>query len=231
MKKALVFFAVIPLLLFIGLRKNSAPFFSVKTYQCVQDGKLSDNHFSVINTEVAYLLDNNFSASLMIDHLKQKFPVLKKIVIAYRPAVVGVTLFTYEPVCCINNTTVLIEHNQLLSHDIFSAQTCNEIPHVMVMQDIKPETPLLVSSLLQRLPCNVNSTYNLELLNEYYVRFVDKEKQNFTIVSSVEQEKSPRLFTQCESVKQVICERGGFDKGVKWIADTRFAHYIVAYRA
>ena len=44
------------------------------------------------------------------------------------------------------------------------------------------------------------------------------------------QKELPRLLAQCDLIKQNIREKKGFDKGVKWIADTRFADYIVTYK-
>ena len=231
MKKGLMFVVVLPLLIIVGLRRNSAPFFSVKKYCCVQDESLSDSHFSAINTTLAGLLTDNFSAHGIIDRLKKEFPVVDTITISYRPLAVHVALSAFHPVCCINNSFVLTENNELFSKDIFSARAISDIAEVAVLPDHMTDVPLFVLSLLQGLPGGINQSYNCELINEHCVRLIDKKQSNFTIVSAVAQEKSPMLLAQCESVKQAIAQRGGFDKGVKWIADTRFAHYIVAYKA
>lgn len=231
MKKGLLFGATISLLIFVGLRRNSAPFFSIKEYRCVQDEFLSDEYFSFFNSALTDLINDNSSAETLIVQLKEQFSVLKTIVVAYRPCMTHVMISVHEPVCCINNSLVLTAHHELFPKNVFSASVIADIPNVAVFQDSMTNAPLFVSSLLQGLPCGINCTYKLELVNEHCVHFVDKEQPNFTIVSSIAQEKSPMLLSQCESVKQIINARKGFDKGAKWIADTRFVHYIVAYKA
>jgi len=232
MKKGLLFlFVPISLLIIVGLRRNSAPFFFAKEYRCAQNELISDDYFSSINTALVNLLADNLSARVVIDRLKKQFPVLNTITMSYRPSAIHVMMSVYEPVCCINNAVVLADNNELFPKDVFSARAVDAIAEVTVLRDSMTDVPLFVSSLLQGLPSGAHSGYNLELINEHCVRFVDKNQPNFTIVSSITQEKSPILLAQCESVKKTINERGGFNKGVKWIADTRFAHYIVAYKA
>jgi hypothetical protein len=63
MKKSLLLVAgIVPLLIFVGLRKNSAPFFSVKAYTCIHDESLSDDYCALINTALAGLLNENCAA-------------------------------------------------------------------------------------------------------------------------------------------------------------------------
>lgn len=231
MKKSLLFVAAIPLLIFVGLRRNSAPFFSVKEYRCIQSELLSDDYFSSFNAALAGLLNNNISAQALIAQLKEQFPILKTIAVSYQPYATHIMISAHEPVCCINNSLILTTNHELFPKNVFSTSAISGVSSVTVFPDSMINAPLFVSSLLQGLPCGVDSAYKLELVNEHCVCFVDKEQPNFTIVSSIAQEKSPMLLSQCESVKQTITAKRGFDKGAKWIADTRFAHYIVAYKA
>ncbi len=226
----LIVVAVVPLLIFVGLRRNSAPFFSVKECQCVQNDLLSDDCFFSINTALAELIGDKMAAHEVIDRLKQQFPVLKKIVIFYQPSVTKVVVSAREPVCSINNSVILTDTHELFSKNMFALEAITDIPQLAVEQESMTNIPSFVSSLLQGLPQGVHEAYKLELINEHCVHFIDKEQPNFIIMSSVAQEKSPQLLAHCESVKQTINARRGFDKGVKWIADTRFAHYIVAYK-
>jgi hypothetical protein len=233
MKKKLLFIAVAitaPVIL-IGLRRNSAPFFSVKEYQCVQDSLLSDDYFSSINSALADLCNEHCAAHVIIDRLKQQFPVLDKITISYRPAATRITLSVHEPVCCVNNSVMFTDNKELFSKNMFAEDACVDIPHIHVAQDSMNSAPQLISSFLQKLPRNTSNHYNLELMNPYCVHFTDKQQPQFTIVSSVAQEKLEQSLAQCAAIKQTIDEKKGFEKGIKWIADTRFAHYIVAYKA
>lgn len=235
MKKKLLFVAAIFIVpvIFIGLRKNSAPFFSVKEYHCtqVQDVFLSDDYFSSINNTFKDLFKERCGAHLIIDRLKQQFLVLKKVVIAYRPSGTEVMISAYEPICLVNNSCVFTEQKDIFPKNLFTEDAIINIPKVEVARDSMKNAPELISHVLQTLPSDTYQMYNLELIHEHCMRFVDKQTPQFTILSSVAQEKLAQLLVQCETIKQTINEKKGFDKGVEWVADTRFAHYIVAYKA
>jgi hypothetical protein len=233
MKKKLLIVtaAIITPVIFVGLRRNSAPLFSVEKYQCVQDAALSDDYFSSINNVLADLCHKHCAAHVIIDQLKQQFPVLNKITIAYRPAATRVTLSVHQPQCCINDALVLTAHKEVLPKHVFAEDALEDILHVEVAQDNITQASSLVDSLLQKLPHDISDVYNIELIRDHCVRFVDKQQPQFAIVSSLLQDKLAQLCTQCKEVKRTIAEKNGFDKGVRWVADTRFAHYIVAYKA
>jgi hypothetical protein len=262
MKKILlgVAAAIIIPVIFIGLRKNSAPFFSVSEYQCIQtqDSFLSDDYFSSINSALANLCKERCAAHVIIDRLQQQFLALKKIVIAYRPSGMRVMISAHEPICNINNSHVLTQNNELFDKNVFAAGALVDIPEIMchlpfdfsltargypstasdfakASSDTAGRVEMknisqLISHLLQTLPSHVYHAYNLELTNEN-IYFIDQQQPQFTILSCVTQEKLPQLLVKCAAIKSSIDEKKGFDKGTKWIADTRFAHYIVAYKA
>ena len=230
MKKVLLISAIL-LLTFVGLRRNSAPFISVKEYRCIQTGLLSDDYFSSISTAVGELLGSNCSAHVVIDNLKKQFPAVSKVVVSYRPVAVHVMVYAHKPVCSINNSLVLTTGDELFAKNVFSERVLVAIPDIAVAQESMTKIPLLLSSLLHALPSNFNETYDLELINEHCVRLIDKQERHFTIVSSIAQKTMPQLLAQCELVKKNIGERKDFGKGITWIADTRFADYIVAYKA
>ena len=230
MKKGLLFLTTALLLLFVGLRWNSAPFFTVKEYRCIQTGVLSDDYFSSITTSVGQLLGDNYSARTIIDQLKKQFPVLNKIVVSYHPSVVRVMVYAHEPVCYINNSLVLTTNNELFPKNSFSDTVIAAVPEIVVAQESMSKISPLVSSLLHELPIDFNQLYDLELVNEHCVYLTDKKEPHFTAVFCADQKKLSMILAQCTSVKKNIGERKGFDKGAAWIADTRFADYIVAYK-
>ena len=231
MKKSLLLIAIIPFVIFVGLRWNSAPFFSVKNYHCVHDTLLSDDYISDINASLTELFNNNLSAHGIIDHLQKQFPVLKKIVISYQPSVVRVMVSAHKPVCSVNNAVILTAADELFPKNSFSTKVVETISNITVTQPDVVNIPVAVSRLMQHVPSQTHHAYNCELINEHCVRLIDKKQPNFTIVSSIDQENLPILLAQCDAVKHTIDARGEFDKGKKWIADTRFAHYIVAYKS
>jgi len=231
MKKSLLLFVILtPAMIFVGLRSISVPFFSPQQHQCMYDITLSDEYTASINNLVTELLKNN-STPEIINQLQQQFPILKKITIAYQPMAVRVILSVHEPICNVNNLYVLTNKKDIFSKTIFSEEIIADMPCIMVMQDDVKDMTCFISHLLEILPSDVFHVYNVELVNEHYVRLIDKQQSKFTVISSVVQEKLPFLLSQCEAVKYAIAARKDFDKGAKWIADTRFAHYIVTYKA
>lgn len=229
MKRAIVFFGLF-LLIFLGLRHTSAPFFSVKEYRVIQTGLISDDHFSSIKACVSQLLDDNCDAPALIKNLKNTFPVLNKIIVAYRPCGTYVMTYAYKPVCCINDDLILTDKNELFSKNSFAPHAYDSIAHVTVAQECLSKVSLLVPSLLRELPSDFNITYNLELFNERCVRLTDKQEKNFSIMASAQQKNLSSLLAHCSSVKKIISGRKGYDKNSMWINDVRFKDYVVAYK-
>ena len=120
MKKSLLLVIILmPVMIFIGLRWNSASFFSSQQHSCVHDTVLSDEYITTINAAVAELLSNNLSTDQIINQLQQQFPILKKIVIAYQPTTIRVILSAHEPICSINNVQALTAKKDIFSKNIF----------------------------------------------------------------------------------------------------------------
>jgi hypothetical protein len=228
MKKTLLVVIAI-LLIFFGLRWISASFLSHKQCRCIQTGFLSDDYFSAITTNVNQLINDDYSAQTIISYLKKEYPILDKIIVAYRPCGIYVMMYAHKPKCCINDNLVLTSHNELFERNIFASNSLDGITQIDIAQEYIPKTAQLIPSLLQELPTDFSDAYTLELFNEHYVRLTDTQEKHFTIVSSIEQKKLSSLLAHCASVKKNINERKGFDKGISWVADIRFADYIVLY--
>jgi len=231
MKTSLLFVIIIPVLLFVGLRKISASFFSVDTYKCDVSQILSSDYSACIDNALKEMIDKNISAPELIKELKIVFPVLNKIIISYLPTGMHITISAYEPVCCINDMLIMTVENMVFPKNIFSEISLVNIPTITVLQEDMINLSSCVSSLLYTLPCDFNQLYDLELIDEYFVRLIDKQDPHFIIMFMANQEKLSWLCDQCTLVKQYIVERAGFNKGVKWVADTRFADYIITYKA
>jgi hypothetical protein len=229
-KKKLLFIFPILLLIFFGLRRNSAPFFSVKECRMIQTGFLSDDYFSSIKISVQQLLDENCGAHSLIARLKNTFPILNKIVVAYRPCGIYVMTYAHKPLCCVNDEFVLTINNELFPQNAFAEHSLDSIVHITVAERCLSKVSTLIPSLLQELPTGFNDSYNLEVVNEHCVRLVDKQENNFSIMALAEQKNLSSLLAHCAKVKKNISERKDFSKGAAWIADVRFADYVVAYR-
>ena len=142
-----------------------------------------------------------------------------------------VTLLADEPICTLNDSHVFTSQHKIFPQHFFSVDVLADIPAIEVMQNDLDLVLGDVSSLLQGLSSDVYQGYKVELNNEHCLHLIDKQQPDFMIISSVAQVQSKKLLAQCKRIKETIDDKKGFDKGVKWVADTRFAHYIVAYKA
>src|SRR5260221_4357691 len=153
MKKKLLIVtaAIIIPVIFVGLRRNSAPLFSVEKYQCTQDTALSDDYFSSINSALADLCNKYCAARVIIDQLQQQFPVINKITIAYRPIATRITLSVHEPVCCINDALVLTAHKEIFPKHVFSEDALADVLRVEVAQNLIQESKCAHSEPVEEL--------------------------------------------------------------------------------
>lgn len=217
-------------LIFVGLRWNSAPFLSVKNYHCVEPAFISEDYFLAINNRIGQLLQDNVAAHGIISRVSKEFPLISKIVMAYRPTVIHIKMHTQEPLCCINNSLILTQEQQFFAKNSFSHKALCHIPFIEVAQEKILSAPWQICSLLGVLPVGFDQVYDLELISEHCVHLVDKKNCSFRIISSLTDTKMAQLLEKCELIKNNISERKGFDKGAKWIADTRFSDHIIAYK-
>jgi hypothetical protein len=191
---------------------------------------IDTNYFSSIDTAVGNLLQNNVSAHSIIQQLQTQFPELKKIIISYRPTGVHVTLTAHEPLCYVNNSFVLTPQGKLFPQNHFSPNEIHTIPLVSVAEQWLVNASPFVLSLLQNLPADFKKYYDLEVINEHCMYLVDKNKSQFSIVFAAAQKNISLLLHHCDLVKKSLDTKRSFDKNAQWVADTRFADYIVAYK-
>lgn len=229
MKKGLLFFSCL-FLICIGLRWNSAPFFCVKKYQCTQTGVIAQDYFSSVQMRAGELIHDNYSADALINHIKKTFPVISKIVVAYRPFATCVMMYPHAPICCINDSLILTSSGQLFSKDIFAVDAIAHIPLISVLEENFSDYAGQLLTLLDTLPPHFGDMYNVKLINDHCIHLVDKKDPHFIIVSFLEKRDLSSLLPHCDMVKNKLSQRNDFTRQIQWAIDTRFADYIVAYK-
>ena len=105
------------------------------------------------------------------------------------------------------------------------------IPAISVADSSVTSVAHFLPDIFNALPSDFNTLYNLDFINEHCVRLVDKNNPHFAIVFATEQKNCQQLLERCQVVQNSLSSRGAFNRGMEWIADARFAHYIVAYKA
>src|SRR4030095_9874432 len=218
-------------LLFVGLRSYSALFFSIKNHLCFAGELLSPEYVLSISRYISDEAHKNIPHQTFAAQLKQVFPVIKKVEISFRPSGPVITIEPHEPICSVNDLFVFTSNKSLLSKAIFSLDVIEGIPAVSVASNTLDNSAQLLIDIFDALPFNFNNFYNLDCIKEHCIRLVDKSNPQFVILSTREQKNYQRLFEHCEFIKHSLNDRGAFDRGIEWIADARFAHYIIAYKA
>ena len=229
--RKIVLIACFIIVIFIGLRFYSAPFLSFKNHRCIGGNSLSDEYCAVISEQIRILDDQKNSVHIAIEKIKKQFPIINEVTIAFQPQQVLIAIKPYEPMCVINDSYVLTVNNELCLKLAFSLAALEKIPVIYVQtEDVRAVTRSLLS-IINMLPSHFNNFYDLIFVNSHHVRFVDKKNPQFSILTELDQKNYSILLRQCESIKENFAIRGAFDKSVEWIADGRFAHYIVVYKA
>ena len=217
-------------MVFFLLKHISSSVFSTSQYRFIHNGLLSDDYFSSIKTYATQFLDQQCDAHYIIAQLKKEFPVVDKIEIAYRPCGTYVMVRSHKPLCCINEDQILTDHHQLVTKDYFSSPVLDSLNRFTVAENCLSHVASLVPSLLAELPSDFKQAYDLELRNEHHMCLRSKQEKNFSIVASALQKKLSCVLAQCELVKKKLVERKDFNEKINWVADARFADYIIAYK-
>jgi hypothetical protein len=228
-KKRIFFFGFLCVSL-IGLSWYSASFFTTEKYECIADPLLSDECRASLETYVADALKNKKEPLLLIQELQKNFPVLKKITIAYLPSCICVTVSAHEPLCVINDSVAMIANHDVCAKNIFSSIALKTCPSLTVAQESMGTIQQLLPKIFALIPTDFYHLYDLVVTNDHSLRLVDKANPQFAIMYSVDRPFSSEIVAQCDRLKENMLVSGSFNKGVEWIADIRFADYIVTYK-
>lgn len=163
--------------------------------------------------------------------VKKKFPIVRSVSVSYQPTVALVNIAVHKPMYMINDSLVLTENNDIVEKTFFAEPVLGDLPCVTVSQNFLASNAGLLFNMLQQLPEQWAASYDCDCVSEYCIRLIDKVNSRFVIVYSQDQIVSAHMLDQCESVKKDIIKHGMLDKNVSWVADIRFANYIVAYKA
>jgi hypothetical protein len=139
-------------------------------------------------------------------------------------------MYPYKPCCCINDNLVLTENHQLVQKNLFAQHSLDALTHITIAPEYLSKAADFVPSLLSSLPADFGDAYNLEVYNEHCVRLIDKQDDNFTIMTYL-YKNMEHVFDKYILIKKTMSESKNMHKNTAWIADVRFADYIVMYKA
>jgi hypothetical protein len=197
----------------------------------IADPFLSSVCCSSLESEFLHCFEKKNSGLDVAVYVKKKFPIIRSVSVSYQPTVALVNIAVYKPIYMINDSLVLTENNDLVEKTLFAESVLGDLPCVTASQNFLASNAGSLSNLLQKLPVQWAESYDCDCVSEYCIRLTDKFNSRFVIVYSEDQIVSAHMLDQCESVKKDIIKHGMLDKNVSWVADIRFANYIVAYKA
>lgn len=227
----MLFFCGVVFFLLMCLRWSFFTHCRAYDFLFITDQFLSSECRSSLKAEFLHSFEKKNSDFDAIVQIKKSFPVVSSVSIAYRPAGAVVNVTTRRPVYTVNDSFVLTDNNDIVDRLFFAQSVLDDLPCVTVSQNFLAHNADSLLSLLQQLPAQWVESYECECVDEYCIRLKDKVNPRFVIVYSEDQVVSAHMLDQCESVKKDIIKHGMLDKNVSWVADIRFANYIVAYKA
>lgn len=229
--RRIVFFCAVIIFLLMSLRWSFFTHCRASDFLFITDQSLSSLCCSSIESEFLHSFEKKNLDFDAIAQVKKNFPIVRSVSIAYQPTGSVVNVAVYKPVYAVNNTSVLMENNQIVDQSLFAQSVLDDLPGVVASQDFLVRNSGCLLKLLRQLPSQWNEFYECECIDEYCISLKDKVNPQFVVVYSEDQVVSAHMLDQCEAVKKDIIKHGMLDKNVSWIADIRFANYIVAYKA
>jgi len=200
------------------------------TFHVDYDDYLSPMSQSLIHDQLLGAVQKKKSLSSIITELKQTHTHIKDIAIAYRPTDIKIKLTSHEPQCIVNESLVFIDAGYLLDRSLFAEEEIASLPSFVISQDILPDSVHIISHILQQVPTPLYNDYTIHVKNKHTITFTSKSDERFSVIAAGDQSLSSVLFEHCAMVKNDITKNELKDKNGAWVADTRFAHYIVAYK-
>lgn len=197
----------------------------------ITDPSLSGACCSSLEDEFLHSFEKKNSDFDTIAQLKKNFSVVSSVSIEYRPTGGVVNIAAHKPLHLVNDSFVLTENNEIIEPSLFAQSVLDELPCVMAGQNFLQDASGSLLKVLRQLPARWFERYECDCCDSYCIRLRDKTNPCFVIVYSGDQVVSTHMLDQCEAVKNDVIKHGMLDKDVAWVADIRFANYIVAYKA
>ena len=228
--RRMLFFCGVIILLLMCLRWSFFTHCRAYDFLFVTDPSLSSVCCSSLEVDFLHGFEKKKSGFDAAMYVKKNFPVVNSISISYQPTGSVVNISVHKPVYAVNDVFVLTENNDIVEQSFFTQLVFDDLPCVKVGQHLLDNSGLLLQ-LLGQLPAQWADLYECDCVDEYSIRLKDKTDPRFVILYSEDQVVSAHMLDQCELVKKDIIKHGMLDKDVSWVADIRFANYIVAYKA
>ena len=229
MKKLILALFVISFI--VGSIKLYATYFCTIThYTCAIDSFLSDECCASIEHAVAELAGKRAGACAIIGGLQKKFPVIRKVAITYNPHEAQIAVHAHRPRSVVNDLFVFTCHDHIFPKAEFSDFSISRVPAVYVCQESMPRASQLLSAAFAQLPATFYSTHDLVIGDKHCLQLKDREQPCFSIKITADQPICAATLLQCEHIKKTMTEKKAFDKKAEWVADVRFADYVIAYK-
>jgi hypothetical protein len=202
-----------------------------KSYTFTFNDTIARDYCSEIQAEFFQCIKRYASDKESMMQLKKMCPIIKRICVAYKPSEIVVNIVGHDPLCVVNQELVFADNNTLLEKRLFSLHEIADLPSVGIIDENMDRALRALPQFLMHFSRDMQKNYIPNFVHNNAITFIDKQYPNYSIICCIDQFLSDELAQQCDVVKKIILNDGLYKKSVSWIADTRFAHYIVAYKA
>lgn len=224
-----LFFIALTVVSVVSLKKITARLFAVEQVAFSLDPRVTHDCQQQVRASVdEYKANHAVYAPDVISLLQQQFPWIQSIAISYVPNnVMQVVIRAHEPVCMINHAQVLLMSGSSVEPLVYNQAALASLPQVTVAGALEDSS--MLRALLQRIPADLLSSYDLEWVHETKVVLHDKQQRNFAIVCDSERLPDDALLSRCNTIKHDLEKKGTFTSSTKkyWAADVRFENQIV----
>lgn len=232
MKRSIIVISIIGMLC-AGLRWHSVSLCMPENFSIVTDSYFSSFSQSIFYDQLMLSVQKKKSIHDTVTDLKNSFACIKDISITYRPSGALVKIGSYKPECIINETSVFVSSGDIFERSLFSPLEIAHLPSFLLSQEVMAEASYMIPQVLCDIPAQVHAAHVVHIMSKHCITLTDKNNAHFSIMCSVDQDIPAGMFDQCEMVKKNIATHAMVDRNsaCAWVLDTRFANYIVAYRA
>lgn len=164
--------------------------------------------------------------------LKNEFPMLKKVSLAYKKQKTEVTIQGIRPLFVFNNKTVIGEQKRQVPQVDFSRKLVTTLPHFSVAlqegsQDFSEETIEYASGLNPAL----YEYYDIAWEDASRIVFHDKKYPHITLLAAVDTGAEKLLQPACREMVATLLERKPSRNGQKndWCIDMRFKGQMIVF--
>ncbi len=233
----LIILCVSSIVLMVGIVKLHRYLFTATRFVFSIDPLITHSIQETIISFAKSMHQEHASMKTMSDSIANEFPFIRSISVQRIPVrSVYLELKAYDPLCVINNDTLLLYNEMVIPKQQYLTYFVKNLPHITLQKNntISSVLKTVLKKIVMESYYSAFLNYNVTWINENEVWLCDKKQEDFSILGSINRLPTSAILNQCAYLKSRLSERNAFlnkkKKPQRWIADIRFDKQIVLYK-